>query len=116
MPLNLRLLRKLVPTTLRCFTGGLAGWIWRLSSDSHVDCGTLCPELCPLWVRSSSSRPKLIADLFQKLAPQAGFAPSHDEPKASRAMPGDSLGCHFAKGEIGSSGWIRTSNPPVNSR
>ena len=57
-----------------------------------------------------------LATFPRKMAPQAGFAPAATS-EASRCVnegqPGDAI---FAERENGSSGWIRTSNPPVNSR
>ena len=51
------------------------------------------------------------------MAPRAGFEPARGEPTASSGMNWKRAEvANFALRRVGSSGWIRTSNPPVNSR
>ena len=50
-----------------------------------------------------------------RLAPQAGFAPASDERSESERELESAWGAN-SRMRVGSSGWIRTSNPPVNSR
>src|SRR5262249_12024049 len=52
---------------------------------------------------------------LRKLAPQAGFGTASSERREELRFPRKQPGAIFAERESGSSGWIRTSNPPVNS-
>jgi len=51
-----------------------------------------------------------------KLAPQAGFVLLRANPKRERANELETPEGANSRMRVGSSGWIRTSNPPVNRR